>query len=255
MAIGTPARVSGPHSNYAVTTSSFTTGSFTPTAGRLLIAVTSSESPAGTLETGSGDSIAISQTHAGSWSWTSLYQFYVANSSQWWEQITLHYAIVPNSPGAGTITFTYNDGSAPEDEQRVIFITNIYDIAGIDTVTPVIQSKTGQTTGSSQTLTLNSTPATSSVVFGVIGDSFIGTGYTNIAPPTGYTELNEDRADNSGAINLETCYKAGSAGTSLNWTNVSGGFGSGAIAIEIAEASTGSTILKTAGNHMAGGGF
>lgn len=238
MAIGTPTRITGPHSNHATTTSSFTTGSFTPTATNLLIAVSSSESGPGTLEDAHG-LLTISNSHSGSWSWTTLNQFYVPNGGTFYEQITLSYAIVPSTPGSGTITYTYNDGSAPEDRDRVIFITNVYEVSGVDTVAPVTQSIKGNATATTQTLTFGSSLAASSLAFAALGDSFSGGGFTNIVVPTNYTELNEDRADNTGSINLITAYDNASAGTSVNWTNVSGGFGSGSIAIEIKEASGG----------------
>lgn len=240
MAIGTPTRVLGPASSYPTSIASFTTSAFTPTAGQLLIAVTSSESPAQDM-TAANSAIAVSNSHAGSWSWTTLTQYYVTSGANSNEQITLHYAFVPATPGSGTVTFTFNTGSNPTNKNRVIFITNIYSISGVDTSGTVIQSTSSAATASTHTLTL-STPVASSLVFAAIGDSFIGAGVTNIAPPTNHTELNEDVAGGpgtTGSINLETAYDNASAGTSVNWTNVSNGFGSGAIAVELRELSAG----------------
>jgi hypothetical protein len=237
MAVGTPTLLSGPLSYFSgVATNSVTSSAFTPTAGRLLVVATSSEDPAANLSVGHGE-ILLSQTHAGTWSWTSITKYYVTAGATFNEQITLHYAIVPSTPGSGTMTFTFNTGSAPQDRQRVIFIANFYEITGIDVAAPVTQNITGLATTTSQTITLGATPATSSLVFGALGDSFSGSGFTNIAPPTGYTELNEDKGSTSGAINLETAYKNGSAAAGLTWTNISSGnFGSGAIAIEVKDA-------------------
>lgn len=232
MAVSAPTRVTGSKYEFATTTSSFTTDSFTAVSGRLYVALTSSESPAGTFGTSNGDVIAISQTHTGSWSWTKINQFYVPNASNWYERISVFYAVAPVT-STGTITFTSNDGSAPENQQTVIFIESVFEFTGMDQTSPVRQSKTGNSTSTSQALTLDSTPQPTSLIFGMIGDSFSGSSYTNIAPPSGWTEFTEDRAGDSGSINTETAYVRNTSSTGLTWTNVSGGFGSGAVALEI----------------------
>lgn len=235
MAVSTPNRVTGSKYEYAVTTNSFTTDSFAVTAGRLYVAFTSSESPPGTFATGHGDVITPSQTHSGTWNWKQVNQFYVDNGGgTWYERINVFWAIAPAS-SSGTLTFTSNDGSAPEDRQTVIFIESVYEFAsGFDPYNPVRQYATSQTLATTHSVTLPMDPYSDSLVFGMIGDSFVGSGYTNITPPSGFTEYNEDRAGSSGSINCETAYKNGNAGRTAQWGNVSNGFGSGAMLMEIA---------------------
>jgi hypothetical protein len=224
MAVGTPTRVAGPiaqHLDSPGPVSSSTTGSFTPVAGSLLVAVLTTGDFGAAIGTQS-----ISNTHAGSWSWTQLTQIHEATYSR----MSLYYAIVPTSPGNGTITFTYTNN-------RETVAANVYEITGVDTSTPVVQSKLATGTGTSRSTTLDSTPASDSLIFGFVADSWAANVPT-ITPGAGYTTLHQTNspgiADNGGAY---TMYRNGGTGTTVNATNLStDSYGSGIIAIEVAAA-------------------
>lgn len=249
MAIGTPSRVYGPGIHYGSNVNSFTTGSFTPTASRLLVACLTTQQGDGLMDDSNGH-VGITQTHSGSWSWTILGNSSNAtfdpNGGTYYGRVFMAYAIVPATPGSGTVTFTFNSGVGALNRNRNIVISNIYQIDGIDTTSPVTQSiiaRAGST--STNTATFGSSLAASSMAFALVGNSYETTD-TNIAVPTNYTELHEDPSLD-GLFNQQLCvaYDLTSAGTSVNWSSLSALFGSSTIAIEIKEAASGTDHSST----------
>lgn len=239
MAIGTPTRIYGPGVHNSSNVNSFTSSSFTPTTGRLIVACLTTQNQAGALNDANGQ-LGLSQTHAGSWSWTILGNganaTFDPNGATYYGRVFLAYAIVPSTPGAGTLTFNFNT-SGSVNRNRNIVITNVYEVDGVDTSAPVTQSIIARAGSvSSNTATFGSSLASSSMAFALVGNSYETTD-TDIIVPTNYTELHETPSAD-GFFNQQLCvaYDNGSAGTSVNWTGLSALYGSSTIAIEIKEA-------------------
>jgi len=257
MAVGIPTRVYGPGVHSTTNIDSFTTSSFTPTAGSLAVLAMTTQQGDGLLDDSNGQ-LSLSQTHAGSWSWTILGNGANStsdpNGATYYGRVFLAYAIVPASPGSGTMTFTFNGGGGAINRNRNIVIANIYELTGVDTSAPVTQSIINRAGSvSTNTATFASSLASTSLAFATVGNSY-ETVDTNIVVPTNYTELHEDPSLDP-SFNQQLCsgYDLTSAGTSVNWTVLSALFGSSTIAIEIKEASVG--VSPHYANHMSGGGF
>lgn len=240
--ISAPTRLEGPGVHNSSDVNSYTTGSFTPTAGRLLVCSLSTQNQLGQLQTATG-TMTISQTHSGTWTWTYLSELFDLNTgSSYYGRNFIAYAVVPATPGAGTITYTFNTGSGGTSKNRNIIIENVYEIDGVDQTNPVVQAITGRsTTSTSVTITYPVTPGISAMSISNVGNSY-DTSDTNIAVPTNYTELHENSsADATNNQQLCTAYDLSSVGTSVNWTTLSNLYGAGAIALELRSALTGSS--------------
>ena len=136
----------------------------------------------------------------------------------------LAWALVTGAPGTGTVTVSWA-GAGSNSAIQVIEIT------GHNTTAPVAQSKVGTGSNPFTSLSLTSTPASTSTVIGALAAQ------TTNAPTAGslFTSLQVDTMTTT--RRLATEYDAASAGTTVDWGNTSGGTGIGA-AIEIAEAAT-----------------
>lgn len=224
MAVGTPSSLTGPTWTAGVV-SSRTTGSYTPTVNNVLLAciVSQSNNDPGGL-TGSAGLELISTTHAGL-TWTPVITNGVVfdpSGASNYARMIVYYATCPGSPGSGTTTFTFNDGSAPENIQRNQTIYNVISVSGVDPWNPIVQSKSNTgTTATNLTATLDSTPKPDSIVIGFCAVAYGASGTdTNIGVPTNHTELSETNGtDASFNDQLVVSYDIGSSGTSLNFTN------------------------------------
>jgi hypothetical protein len=224
MALSVPTIVASTSFDDAFVTT-ITSPSFTPTANSLLIAVGS-----GAVGSGARTLVSASSTHTGSGSWTPLY----ANGVHNFSIVTgLAYAKMGASPGAGTVTMTF-DGNIVG--KKIV----VYEITGHDTATPVIQSATITGGGvSSRTVTLGASPAADSLVFGVIA-AFYASGIS-ITPGSGFSELNDAAQGTGGtSIILQQQYDQDSADTTCDWTGLASTTNCAAVAIEIAAAGGGS---------------
>jgi len=240
MAIGTPSRSQGPDIHYGSDINDYTTTSFTPTTGNLIVVSLTTQEQNGTL-TSSVGKMYVDQTHSGSWSWTMVDEVFDPNASTYYGRVGLSYAVVPSSPGAGQLGFIFNDVS-PYNKKRNIVIANVYEISGVDTSAPIIQSKTGRVGATTSiTLTLDSTPSASNLILSNVGNSYETSG-TTITAPTSYTKLHEDdTSDPYFNQQLATAYITGSTSTSVNWTTLKDFEGAGAVALELKAASGGTT--------------
>lgn len=246
MALSAPTQVTGPTWNSGVVNSR-ATSSYTPTTGEVLLAciVSQSNLDPGGLTAAAGLEL-ISTTHSGL-TWTPVITNGVVfdpSGASNYARMIVYYAAVPGSPGAGTTTFTFNNGSAPTNIQRNQTIHSVISIAGADTSNPIVQSKSNTgTTATSLTATFDSTPQASSLVVGFCAVAYGASGTdTNIGVPTNHTELSETNgSDASFNDQLVVSYDLASAGTGLNFTGFPTGgtatSGSAIIGVEIREAS------------------
>lgn len=224
MAIGTPSSLAGPTWNSGVVNSR-ASSSYTPTVGNVLLAciVSQSNTDPGGLTAAAGLEL-ISTTHAGL-TWTPVITNGVVfdpSGASYYARMIVYWATCPASPGSGTTTFTFNDGSAPENIQRNQTIYNIISISGVDPYNPIVQSKSNTgTTATSLTATLDATPKPDSIVVGFCAVAYGASGTdTNIGVPTNHTELSETNGtDASYNDQLVVSYDIAGAGTSLNFTN------------------------------------
>lgn len=226
MALGTPTKLSG-----AIDTNNTTTcvaPSSSPTGGALLVVVGSA------IFSGSGETVTITDGFTGTGSWTKIQTEQGGGSPLRYVVTFLAYAKAGTTPGSGTVTATWS--SATRDKS----ITAIQ-ITGQHATTPVPQSKTNGGTGSSLTVTLDSTPASTSCVIGVVADKAQSGSPGN---GTGFTQLDEQQTGTgTGDVTHDVQYDLTSADTTCDWTSLAAE-ANAAVAIEIAEASTGSTYEK-----------
>ena len=198
MAIGVPtsAFTSVQSISVGLTVSS---ASFTPTAGSLLTV-------SGYMREDVGSAAApvptISNTHSGSWSWSSLTR---GNTQAQRKRIFAFWSIVPSSPGSGTVTITADKNC---DEW---VLTGWENTGASGTVT---NTDTGTGTTSTPANTLPSAPATTSYVFGSV---FSDADISGITPGSGYTELLEVTP---GVISssFQVQYRTGSTSTTCGWS-------------------------------------
>lgn len=207
MPIGTPSVLTANNSGTDAT--SYTTASFTPVAGRTIFAVVE-----GKEDTDGSGSWAITNTHAGTWAWSALNSNNTSNVNL---KMTIFWATVPNSPGAGTITFS-----------RTVTMQGagwcVFEVA--DSAEPLIaNTNTGNSLATgAPTIDLPSAPVTSSLLISVIGnDPFASPGIT---AGSGWTELNEQRLENPDQVNVQVQYRTGTTSPTAAWSNCSTGAGS-----------------------------
>lgn len=171
------------------------TSSFTPSAGGLLIAVYRTRDSADathSMSTSLGVSFTLIQTEMSVFDEGSGNRYY--RQSAYWAQ-------VGGSPSAGTVT-----GTASES----VFASNlqVFEIIGAASANPIVQSKKNNATGTSISLTLDSTPINTSMLLSLYVQGGTDPGAFN--PITNFTEV-EDLAGTS--QRYHTCYKIGSGGT------------------------------------------
>jgi hypothetical protein len=196
--------LSGPTSLFTpivvqTSSASQTSASFTPTAGDLIaIAIISRASlnaiPVHTL----------TNTHAGTWNWTKLCQIDNAAATSP-HGFSVWVAIVPSSPGAGTITA----GASGPNQTRWRVQGVSWSGAGL----PTNYIAEAQTTSLTSSVVLPNTPLSTSHVAAWIGLNLVNPA---VAPGTGYTEIFESGDTN--ATDLEMENKAGSATATATWT-------------------------------------
>lgn len=198
MAIGVPTSAFTPVQSVSVGLT-ISSASFTPTAGSLLTV-------SGYIREDVGSSAApvpsISNTHAGSWSWSSLTR---GNTQAQRKRVFAFWSIVPSSPGAGTVTIT-----ADKDCDEWV-LTGWENTGASATVT---NTDTGTGTTSTPANTLPSAPATTSYVFGSV---FSDADINGITPGSGYTELLEV-IPGTISSSFQVQYRTGSTSTTCGWS-------------------------------------
>lgn len=216
-----------------------TSGSFTPVAGSLLIVASVTE-----MAVGPNTGNTISNTHAGSWSWQQATHSYDDNGSGDDSRLSIFYAIVPSSPGAGTVTVAFNEG-------RRKGLMGVWEVAGINTANPVLQTVAGAvTTTSTLTLTFGGAVSASSMVFGLCANAVSAPTNNNITPGTGFTELTEV-ITTDGFYDQDTMvqYNATPSANTCGWSNLSANATrpdrAGGVAIEIAASGISNVIAAS----------
>lgn len=186
-----------------------TTASFTPVAGRYLLAI---------VATDRGTAIGtdtISNTHAGTWTWTTYTDSNIITDPTDRTRLTVFTARVPVAPGAGTFTFTHT--LAPD-----LANWQIVELVGIDLGVPVLQFVSAKGSASTLTPTLAATPENASMVFGAVVSYDTNGTALNVTPGADFTELWESDAIQFPPydLKLQTQYDVVGADSSCEWTNL-----------------------------------
>lgn len=232
---------------------SLTSGSFTPTQGSLLVVVCGVMSGSGTACTFSGASTTISGQGAFSEQVDAGAELNARRAS-----LAIYTSQTGASPSSGTVTVSFS-----QSMQRNVLL--VYEITGHDSGSPV--GAVGQNTGEAAALTatLSGTPAASSLVFAAVCDADDDTP-NNIAPGTGFSELNEVNSGGSSLRgNVCVIYDLAGADATVGWSNLFDVCSAGG-AIEVKEAPGGGAVgglsavlagatLEAAGSAPALGGF
>lgn len=210
----------------STTTNTFTTGSFSPTGGALLLV------SGNVLATGGGLTISsVTDTFSGTGSWT-IVQLRATDFQD--NTGFIAYATLGSTPGSGTVTVNTSVNS-------IRTTVDVYEATGQDATTPVVQSKTGSGTADTLSLTLDSTPAADSLVFAAVATR--SSSDPDITPGSNFTELGEISSGGTFAqANIECQYDAASATTTVDWSTLPTITNVG-VAIEIAAAAGGGESL------------
>lgn len=222
MALGTPTnKTSGGNSASA---GSNTTASFTPTAGALILAVCA-------IARGSNvpTTIALTTSITGLvGSWTEVTIRNTGGSAK----ISLFYIMAGASPSSGTITFTYSGGTNPIRQAWIVD-----EVTGADPTTPISESNTNQTTGTTLSSTLGGI-AGNNKAYGAC----MSVNASSITVGSGETEILESSSGGASEARLQTEY-----GTTVgvDWSGLDTTIGSVGLSIEIAEANSDVTVTPS----------
>lgn len=150
----------------------------------------------------------------------------------------LHYAQCGATPGSGTVSVDPSAGG-----RQVMFVL---EVTGHNTTSPVTQYKTysSDATPTSPEITLDSSPASGSLVLGAIGGG-VGTTSSDATSGTGFTELADTRVATVGVTSCAVQYDNGGADTTCDWSLSNYGQTITGIALEIAAASGASPVSIT----------
>ena len=201
MAIGTPTSLFTPSQSVTVATSR-TTPSFSPTAGAMCFI---SGYIREDVASGLAPTVSITNTHAGSWSWSSHTR---GNSQTQRRRSFVFWSLVPSSPGSGTATIT---ASASVDQWTLCG----WEVTGASSSITNVDSN--PLTSTSPTQNLLSAPSSSSLVFGTLYMSGDTDGAT---PGSGFTELLEVTP---GAVSnsYQVQYQTGTTSPTVSWSGAS----------------------------------
>lgn len=171
--------------------------SFTPPADALLIAVA--------FHLSGND-----RTFSCSDSWGNSYSQVTLDHSVSQQRVSIFYARHTSS-GSGTITVTASGTTTREGAWFGY-------VEGQDLTTPVINTKTGEaTTSTTPSITLDATPAATSMVFAALSSGIDATG--SYAPGSGFTEVMDLAITGSGSdMVAHVQYNLASAGTTVDWS-------------------------------------
>ena len=204
------------------TTNTWTTSSFSPTGNALLVVSGSLLNT--TLEPAVSS---VTDTFTGTGSWTIVQ---ASNTTIQQHVGFIAYALLGSSPGSGTVTVNTSNNA-------IRTAVDVYEVTSVNTSAPVTQSKTGTGTSATPSITLDSTPATDSLVFGALSSR--ATSDPDITPGSNFTELGE--VYSSGGVaqaHIQTEYDAASATTTVDWSNAPT-ISNVMVGIEIAAAASG----------------
>lgn len=206
-------------------TTTVTTGTLSPTANALLIVTNAGRHNASMTIS------SVTDTFTGTGSWT-LYQAELFDGSRYVRTLVA-VAQAGSSPGSGTVTVTYSANVA----RKAIALD---EVTGHDTSTPVVQNNSNSGTGATLTVTQSGTPASTSLMWGGIGDADAGA--TTGVADANYTEnFDIDSGGGGTQITLQGMYDLVSADTTTDWDSLAS-INNVGVAIEIAEAGGGVTL-------------
>ena len=207
-----------------------TSNSISPSANALLVALV------GWVEDGvtNPEPFTCSDSLTGTSAWTvHVTTSYVINTGIWNVNAVICTAVTGSSPGSGTVTVTSDGTATGRKNLHVVEVSQGYDAS-----TPVRQTKAGGDPGTGATtltLMLDSTPLSTSIVFGVIGlnaDTVNG-----VTPGATFTELGDTVASaGESECVAESQYDEDDATTTVDWDNgahSSADGGSAGVAVEI----------------------
>lgn len=220
MPISAPSLFAGAGGTKAQTALSMTitNDAISPTGGALMVVALSAN-----RNTGSAMTYSIADTFAGTGTWTQSNASVDDGVRR--QRTAMFYAILGATPGSGTVTVT----SSHDMDNRVM---HVMEVTGFNTSIPVQQSKTGTGTSATDSLTLDATPAATSLVIGVIGsrdDAAVTAG-------AAFTELADTLADDAANDMLQQVqYVLASATTTVDWADA-GTTRNTMVAIEINQA-------------------
>lgn len=212
------------------TTSTWTTGSFSPPGGGLVCVLGDILATGGNLDISS-----ITDTFSGTGAWTirQLRATDIQNNTGF-----IAYAILGSSPGSGTVTINASTGGLRA-------AVDVYVVTGQAAATPVVQFKTGSGVTSTLSLTLDSTPAADSLVLAVAASR--SSSDPDVTAGANFTEAGEVHSGGGVAqANTHVQYDAASATTTVDWSNLPLLSNVG-VAIEIAAAASGGSLVPTLG--------
>ena len=155
----------------------------------------------------------------------------------------LHYAQCGATPGSGTVSVYPSAG-----DRQIMFVL---ELTGHNTTSPVTQYKTysSDATPTSPEITLDSSPASGSLVLGAIGGG-VGTTPSDATSGTGFTELADTRVGTTGVTSCAVQYDNGGADKTCDWSLSNYGQTITGIALEIA-AAAGTTPVSITLNKAA----
>lgn len=213
-------------STVAVATDPFTTASVSPTANSLLLILISVVTNAG-----SPNIVGVSSTLSGMSAWNEIAD--IAHSAGTKALSAAYVAQCGAAPGTGTVTV---DGSSAFARWTV----TIVEIAtGYNASTPAINVKTGTGTSATPSLTLDSSPASDSVVLGLV----TSLGDDGITPGAAYTELVDATSGGSNAARQQAEYDTSPGSTTVDWADA-GVTSNAFLAFEVPAAAAGGGVPK-----------
>lgn len=168
----------------------------------------------------------LTNTHAGSWSWTQVTETFHP-ASPFRQRISVFTALAPTT-GPGTITFTFSN------PRNIVLVPGIYRIRNADQSAPVRQSATASVGASANqvTATFATEPLADSLIFAFGANSY------DTVPPTleagsGFTELHTLNstapADNVGVLTAYDLYGLAADAPSATGT----AYGAAVAAVEV----------------------
>lgn len=199
-----------------------TSASISPTGGALLVIGGTSFAATQSVST-------VTDSFTGTGTWTIRQASQTGGSPSRESVGFIAYAVLGSTPGGGTVTVTFSSSSRDKT-------LGVIEVTGQDTTTPVPQWQSNTGTGASLIVTLDSTPASTSMVIGCVGDR----GTNNPVNGSGFTEISQQATDD---VVHDMQYDLTNADTTCDWTSFLGGAANAAIAIEVAEQAAGASSI------------
>lgn len=226
---GSPLTIASAYSAASHTASgnSYTTGSFTPTEGGLMVLWFYSIGDGGV--TSGNWTVTDSQSRT----WTRRTTQALGPSSGY--HASLECWTAPTGSSAATTITAANSNSVGGDDY---WMASVVEVGNFDTGSPITQTDTETQTGTgAESLTLGAAPASTGLVIAARGASPASADVMSATPGTGWTEVHD--LNETAYAGLQVEYRTGSTSTDVAWNPImdAGSLFYGAkAAIEIAQA-------------------